>query len=98
MICSVPSQSPDLEGKLSKPFPLPPSLCLIHSTPLRSAARLTSLHEQCWGSAQRGMTILAAGNRARERESEVRRASDDDGGVAGGVLLFLLCRVVIAAA
>ena len=94
MICSILFQSPDLEGKLSKPFPL--VLCLIHSTLLRSAARLTSLHEQCWGSAQRGMTILAAGNRAREREREVRRASDDDGGVAGGVLL--LCRVVIAAA
>ena len=63
------SQSPKLEDKLSKPVrPSVVPLSLSHSLS-------ASLHEQCWGSAQRGMTILAAGNGRTDGRTEGRGAT-----------------------
>ena len=45
------------------------------SVPFSFTLRLTSLHEQCWGSAQRGMTILAAGNGRTDGRTEGRGAT-----------------------
>ena len=75
MICSVPSQSPGLEGKLSKPFPLPPSPLShsLYSPPLRRPPHFTS--RTMLGFSAAGDDNPLSGNRAREREGEGERGA-----------------------